>query len=204
MNVAEVEVVPDFADLGIRAFTTTRALGSFSTVTDDPVGQVMSRWRALRRVLGTGGPRFATASQVHGARVVMHSTAWDGWLRVDDADGHIATERGTAFAITIADCVPIFVAHPSGAIALLHSGWRGTAARIVESGISALASRGLAPTELRVHLGPSICGRWYEVSADVHRQLTGVDPGQPAAVDLRRVIAARARVFGDGGGAVGG
>jgi YfiH family protein len=193
---ADVEFVPDFADFGIRAFTTTRSVGSFSTATDEPVHLVMSRWRSLRRELRTGGPRFATAAQVHGTKVVVHSTSWDGWLRVDDADGHVSTGRGTAIAITIADCVPIFVAHPSGAVALLHSGWRGTAARILERGIDALARGGYAPAELRVHLGPAICGPCYEVSADVYRQLTGVDPGRPAHVDLRAVIADHARALG--------
>ena len=36
---------------------------------------------------------------------------------------------------------------------------------------------GFRPRELRVHLGPAICGECYEVSADVYAQLTGRDPG---------------------------
>jgi YfiH family protein len=193
---AGVETVPGLADFGIRAFTTTRSLGSFGTMSDEPVGVVMARWRDLRRELRTGGPRFATGVQVHGSRVVVHSTDWEGWLRADDADGHVAIERGTGLGVTIADCVPIFIAHPGGAVALLHSGWRGTAARIVEHGIDALARRGYPPRELRVHLGPAICGGCYEVSADVFRQLTGTDAGRPSTVDLRSVVAAHARAAG--------
>jgi len=193
---ADVETVTDFVDFGIRAFTTTRAVGSFGTMTEEPVRAVMERWAALRRELRLGGPRFATALQVHGNRVVVHASAWEGWLRVDEADGHAAIERGTAMAVTIADCVPIFIAHPSGAVALLHSGWRGTAARIIEQGIEVLTRRGCPAPELRVHLGPAICGGCYEVSADVYRQLTGLDVGGPATVDLRALIADHATTAG--------
>jgi YfiH family protein len=193
IGAADLETVPGLADFGIRAFTTTRSVGSFGTMSDEPVGVVMARWRDLRREMRKGGPRFATAAQVHGSRVVVHSTDWEGWLRVDDADGHVAVQRGTATAVTVADCVPVFIAHPAGATALLHSGWRGTAARIVDHGIDALARHGFPANELLVHLGPSICGGCYEVSPDVYRQLTGVDPGKPATVDLRSLIARHAR-----------
>jgi copper oxidase (laccase) domain-containing protein len=74
-------------------------------------------------------------------------------------------------------------------VALLHSGWRGTAARIVERGIESLAQRGFATAELRLHLGPAICGVCYEVGSDVFRQLTGRDSsGASAPVDLRALI----------------
>ncbi|MFL5576791.1 MAG: polyphenol oxidase family protein [Gemmatimonadaceae bacterium] len=196
---APFEPIDDFAPFGVRAFTTTRAAGSFSTAGDEPVGVVTARWTELRRALSRDGrqaPRFATAAQVHGSRVVVHGTGWEGWLRVDGADGHAALERGTAMAVTIADCVPVFIAHPSGAIALLHSGWRGTAGRIVERGIDALAHRGVPPHELHVHLGPAICGRCYEVSADVYGQLTGRATSGPTTVDLRALIADHAHAAG--------
>ena len=193
---AESEAAPDFAEFGIRAFTTTRAVGSFGVHTDEPVRDVMGRWSELQRELRPGGPRLATSKQVHGSALLVHHAAWEGWLRGDEADGHVAAERGTALAVTVADCVPVFVAHPSGAIALLHSGWRGTAARIVERGIEALAQRGFPASELRLHTGPAICGKCYEVSAEVYRQLTGKDPGRPTTVDLRLLIADHARAAG--------
>ena len=189
---AQSEVVPGLEEFGIRAFTTTRATGSFGLQTDEPVGVVMGRWSALRRELRPSGRRFATASQVHGATVLEHRPGWEGWLRAEDADGHVAMERGTAIAVTIADCVPVFVAHPSGAIAILHSGWRGTAARIVERGIDALIAHGLRAADLRLHCGPAICGKCYEVSADVYAQLTGRNPGSPTTIDLRALIAEHA------------
>jgi YfiH family protein len=190
------EVVDEFTAYGVRAFTTGRAAGTFSTAGPEPVHDVMARWDALRETLRPGGPRLATARQVHGTHVIVHGTGWEGWLRGDDADGHAATDRGTAMAVSIADCVPVFIVHPSGAAALLHSGWRGTAGRIVEHGIAALTLRGVPVAELRIHLGPAICGRCYEVSPDVHERLTGSRPSGPRVVDLRALIAQQARAAG--------
>ena len=142
------EAVPELEAIGIRAFTTTRAAGSFGVASDEPVRDVMARWDRLRAELATAGPRLATARQVHGDRVISHGTGWEGWLRCGDADGHFALERGTGMAVSIADCVPVFIAHASGAVALLHSGWRGTAARIVERAIDLFESRGIPSVEL--------------------------------------------------------
>lgn len=192
--VLEAEIVDSFRELGITAFTTGRAAGSFGTQSDEPVRDVMARWSALRARLG--GARLATAAQVHGDTILEHEEGWHGWLRADAADGHLARRPGTAMAVTVADCVPIFIAHPSGAAAILHSGWRGTVARIVERAISRFASVGLAPDELRIHCGPAICGDCYEVSADVARRLTGSDPGRSVRVDLRAIIVTHARELG--------
>jgi polyphenol oxidase len=190
------EVVDSFADLGVLAFTTGRAAGSFGTGTDEPVREVMARWTGLRALLGGSAARLATATQVHGSRVIEHGGAWRGWLRGEDADGHIAIERGTSMAVTVADCVPVFLAHPSGATAALHSGWRGTAARITEKALAQFRVHGFLASDFRLHCGPAICGRCYEVSAAVFAELTGRDPGVPTTVDLRALIADHARAAG--------
>jgi YfiH family protein len=111
---------------------------------------------------------------------------------VTEADGHFARRRGTAMAVTIADCVPVFIAHPEGAVALLHSGWRGTAARIVERALAAFSRQGLSAGDLRMHLGPAICGACYEVNAAVATALTGAPASGPQHVDLRALIAEHA------------
>ncbi|HUO52503.1 MAG TPA: polyphenol oxidase family protein [Gemmatimonadaceae bacterium] len=191
------EEAPGFADLGVRAFTTTRHAGSFAWHSEEPAAGIMARWEALQAELrAAGAPRLASAHQVHGARVLEHDGTWDGLLRAHDADGHFSLARGTAMAVTLADCVPVFLAHPSGAAALLHSGWKGTEARIVEQGIAAFARHGLRAPDLRLHLGPAICGRCYEVSPDVHQRLTGRAVTAPAPVDLRAIIAGHARAAG--------
>ncbi len=193
---APYDEIADFADFGIRAFVTTRAAGSFAVSGDDPVGAVMSRWDAVRASVGLSTDRFATARQVHGGRVITHRAGWSGWLRSNDADGHASPARGTAMGVSIADCVPVFIAHASGATAILHSGWKGTVARITEVGIRTLEASGVAPRELRLYLGPAICGSCYEVSPDVYRQLTGHAVAHRAPVDLRALIAGQARVCG--------
>ncbi|MDF1502512.1 polyphenol oxidase family protein [Roseisolibacter sp. H3M3-2] len=186
-----------FAEWGIRALATTRAAGSFSNAADEPVAAVMGRWSELQRHLFPHGEgRFATAHQVHGADVVDHVPGWAGWLRASAADGHLSPERGTAMAVTVADCVPVYVAHPSGATAMLHAGWRGTAAGILGVAVRRLAALRRRPSELRVLLGPAVCGRCYEVSPDVYQQLTGRAVDRPTTVALHDVLADQARALG--------
>ena len=193
----QLEIVKDFEEFGVRAFTTTRMVGTFSTASEEPAKDVMGRWDALRATAREfGATRLATAAQVHGNRVIEHVSGWDGWLRGPHADGHLSSTRGTALVVSIADCVPVFIAHSSGAVALLHSGWRGTAARIIASGVEAMRRAGCPPSELRIHLGPAICGKCYEVSADVLGQLTGKPASSSGHVDLRVLIAEHARALG--------
>ena len=193
----QLEIVRDFEGFGVHAFTTTRAFGTLGSNSDEPIKTVMGRWDALRATIASlGAQRLATAAQVHGDVVIEHVPGWSGWLRGPRADGHIAPDRGTAVAVTIADCVPVFIAHPGGVVAVLHSGWRGTAARIVQRAIAQLGARGLEASELRIHLGPAICGRCYEVSPDVVRTLTGRNVERPQPVDLRAIIAGHAADLG--------
>jgi YfiH family protein len=190
------EDVPGFASFGVRAFTTTRAAGTFSLSGADPTGEVMARWTGLQENLSPYARRTVIGRQVHGSHVITHRGGWEGLLRTGEADGHLAAERGIALAVSIADCVPIFIAHVSGIVAILHSGWRGTVARIIDAGLRAYARIGIGPEELKVHLGPAICGRCYEVSADVRSQLTGHEANRPGNVDIRSLIAEHAAEAG--------
>ncbi len=190
------EEIADFQSFGVRAFTTTRNAGTFGLAGQDPVGDVMSRWTDLQGELAQNARRLVIGRQVHGTRVVAHSGGWEGFLRAGEADGHLATEKGIALSVSVADCVPVFIAHPSGAVAILHSGWRGTAARIIDSGLAEFAKRKIAPDELLMHLGPGICGRCYEVSAEVRAQLTGETANRAGNVDLRSLLAEHAHEAG--------
>ena len=194
--LAGAEVVDSFRAFGITAFTTGRAAGSFGWHSEEPARDLTARWSALRTLLGGSAVRLATAAQVHGREVSIHESGWRGWLRGDAADGHLSTVRGTAMAVSVADCVPVFIAHPAGAAAVVHSGWRGTEARITEVAITELARLGFTADELLVHCGPAICGRCYEVSADVATRLTGHATERPTRVDLRAIIAEHARSLG--------
>jgi YfiH family protein len=190
------EKVEAFASIGVEAFTTTRTAGDYGLGDGEPPAETLARWRALQAELAEMAPRLASARQIHGARLLEHGEGSDGWTRHAGADGHLTVARGVACAVTVADCVPVFIAHPSGAVALLHAGWRGTAARIVEKGIGRLVDLGFDATDLRVHLGPAICGRCYQVGPDVFEQLTGWQTIRNRNVDLRALLAEQAKESG--------
>jgi copper oxidase (laccase) domain-containing protein len=92
--------------------------------------------------------------------------------------------------------VPVFIAHPSGAAAILHAGWRGTAAGILGVALRELGAAGLDMADLHMHLGPSICGTCYEVSPTVYQTLTGRTAEAPLPVDLRQLLADDGRSHG--------
>ena len=190
------EDVAELAGAGICAFTTTRDAGTFSLSGPDPTGEVMSRWTKLQEELSDRSRRTVIGRQVHGSTVITHRGGWEGLLRTGEADGHLAAERGIALAVSVADCVPIFMAHSSGLVAILHSGWRGTVSRIIDAGVNAYARLGFPPDELTVHLGPAICGRCYEVSPEVRAQLTGQPANRSGNVDIRSLIAEHAQELG--------
>lgn len=196
VDSAVAEELPDFSAIGAVAFTTTREWGSFALQSPEPAATVFGRWTALAGKVAPGAPRLASAHQVHGAHILLHREGWTGWLRAADADGHVALEPGTAMAVSVADCVPVFLAHPRGATAIVHSGWKGTEARIAAHAVAMLAQAGFPASELLVHCGPSICGDCYEVSPEVYHRLTTRTVDRPSPVDLRALIAADVRNVG--------
>jgi polyphenol oxidase len=174
---------------------------------DAPVGAVLGRWRALYQVLGC--ERAVHARQVHGAGLLLHGDGDPGILIGPDADGHVTTRAGVLLAVSVADCVPVYVVAPhTGAVALLHGGWRGAAAGILERGIAALQRLGADPADLLVHLGPAICGACYEVGLEVPAALGlelpaatradggTADPELRVHVDVRAALAHRAVAAG--------
>ncbi len=130
----------------------------------------------------------------------MHPDPGPGLLLVPDVDGHATAVPGVLLAVTIADCVPvILVGEHAGrrGVALLHAGWRGMAAGIVERGIAVLEERfGIPPRALHLHLGPAISRARYETGPEVHEALGLGRPEAPALLDLRTVAEERAREAG--------
>ncbi len=190
-------VAPGFSELGIMAFTTTRATGNFAWHSEhEAAGVVAARWDRLRSHLEPSTDRLVVAHQVHGATLLNHERGWSGLLRTGDADGHVSNGLTTAMAVTLADCVPVFIGHPSGAAAVVHSGWRGTEAGITALAIGRFIQMGFDATDLLLHCGPSICGSCYEVSPEVYARLTGDSVSRPTPVDLRGLICETARQLG--------
>jgi YfiH family protein len=139
------------------------------------------------------------AHQVHGAQVLWHTAAEGGWSIHEGADGHATATPGLTLLVTVADCIPVYLVAPERrAIALLHAGWRGTAASILANGISLLERQaGVRPDELVMHAGVGISGPCYEVGEEVIAGVgrTPVGPG-PWHLDIRAVLLEQAAALG--------
>jgi YfiH family protein len=153
-------------------------------------------WARLR--IATGARRVVRLRQVHGAVVRMADAvaASEDGEPADEGDALVTGTDGTLLAVTVADCVPVFVVDgEAGALGLAHAGWRGVAAGVLEAMLEMTARElGARVPDLYVHLGPAICGRCYEVGPEVPRAL-GLQ-GDPHRVDLRAVLRDRAASFG--------
>ncbi len=120
--------------------------------------------------------------------------------RAGRVDGQLADGPGWLLAATAADCVPVYLwSRELAHTGLIHAGWRGAAAGILRRAISRLA-RSLdrrpsgAVGDLRVHLGPAICGDCYEVGTPVLSAF-GLG-GTRARIDLREILAHQATAAG--------
>lgn len=161
-----------------------------------PIGAVLERWRAIGRAF-PGIQGIVVGRQVHGTRVLWHDGVTDLSIR-EGADGHATRTAGILLAVSLADCVPVYLVDPvARAVALLHSGWRGTAGRILAAGVAALrAQAGSAPQDLVMHAGVGICGACYEVGTEVASACGRPSAGSPTWLDLRALIAEQAMAEG--------
>ena len=184
---------------GLVAGLTTRGEShgdcSFALRGSDPADEA---WRALGAAFDPEFTGMAVARQVHGNKIAEHPARFDGRVVVDGYDGHMTLEPGLLLAITVADCVPVYLADPeTGGIALIHAGWRGIVAGIVERGIDRLSELTGGPaSRFLMHCGVAISGSRYEVGPEVVAQLGLGPPPGGRNVDLREVLASRARSVG--------
>ena len=148
-------LVPDWpAPAGVQALCTTRAGGvsqgpyasmNLGThVGDDPQAVQTNRAR-LQAALGqsTPGARPVFLSQVHGTGVAALTASTPDNT---EADACVATDAGVVCTIMVADCLPVLLAHTSGAVVgAAHAGWRGLAGQsgvgVLESAMRALFER---------------------------------------------------------------
>jgi len=159
----------------------------------------LEQWIRLMAAVGPGIESAAVARQVHGRRIRRHPPdSAAGLLIQDDADGHVAAAPGILVAVTVADCVPVYLLERArGAVAVLHAGWRGIAAGILEAGVEALlAASGGSVTDVVMHCGVSICGACYEVGPEVPEALGLSRPPGKVRLDLRAILTERARALG--------
>lgn len=158
-----------------------------------PVGEVMGRWRAFRSAV-PGFPGVVVSHQVHGSVVSWHGPL-SGMLIDGDGDGHATATPGVLLTVTAADCIPVYLADPiARQVALVHAGWRGVAGRVLRQGLAALTARGSRVENVSIHCGVGICGRCYEVGAEVFAALGLPTPAAgKGSLDLRQVLIEQAR-----------
>ncbi|MCB9761559.1 MAG: peptidoglycan editing factor PgeF [Alphaproteobacteria bacterium] len=140
-------------------------------------------WRRVGMALGVEGASVALCSQVHGDAVLDASAVGPGITSVGAADALICTRPGVLVAVRVADCVPILMAAP-GAVAAVHAGWRGTAARIATKALAQLcAAAGCAPAAVVASIGPCIGPERYEVGDEVVEAMCALVPREVAVLE---------------------
>lgn len=148
---------------------------------------VDENFRRIAGLLSCSVEDIVCSDQTHttNLRVVGREDGGKGIIREKDyrdVDGLLTDEPGVYLATFFADCVPLyFVDTKRRAIALAHSGWRGTVARMGQCVVEKMREvYGTDSANLTAVVGPSICQECYEVSEDVAEAFAGAfrGPGQ--------------------------
>jgi polyphenol oxidase len=169
---------------GTALFTTRRggvSEGPYASLnlglwTDDDAGRVRDNRERVRAEVGA--ERLAQGRQVHGTRVVVDAEG------IEEADGQVMTAPGVAAMVLVADCLPVALAGPER-VAMVHAGWRGLAAGILEGGVEATDAVAAA-------IGPGIGPCCYEVGDDVRAVFGTSEP----TLDLKAIARARLQAAG--------
>ncbi|MFJ2955928.1 peptidoglycan editing factor PgeF [Streptomyces sp. NBC_00669] len=169
-------------------------------VGDDPAAVRANRERAAR-ALGRDADRVVWMHQVHGRDVVVVDAPW-GERPVPAADAVVTTRADLTLAVLTADCVPVLLADPAaGVVAAAHAGRPGLVAGVVPAAVGAMVAAGARPERISALLGPSVCGKCYEVPAALRSEVASAVPesyaetswGTPALDVSAGVIAQLAR-----------
>jgi YfiH family protein len=150
----------------VVAFTTREggvSTGAFESLnlgsrSDDPA-RIAENRRLACAELGLEAERLAVNRQRHTARAFRARPG----ETTEVADALWSDEPGVPMLALAADCVPIAIVRTNGTpgIAVVHAGWRGLAAGVVEAAVSALGGPAAAI------VGPSIGPCCYEVGPEV-------------------------------------
>jgi len=160
----QAELIP-----GVRgAFTSTEA-GNLAFHVGNDAEAVREHRAALEERLGAGPVQYM--SQVHGADVAVVDTVSRG-TEAPVADGLVS--RGLPLAVMVADCVPVLLAGDGDGAPIL-AGRPGLAAGVVPAALQAM--RRLGARDIKAWLGPSVCGRCYEVPAALRDEVAELVPG---------------------------
>jgi polyphenol oxidase len=178
---------------GGRVLFTTRCDGNLSMRAGEDHERGLRRRDELCARLGL---RWLCASpQVHGTHVqrVLAVGGSCGMPAQIDADGHATALYGIGTTVLAADCLPVALGC-GGAVAMVHAGWRGLAAGVLEEGVSALRELG-GGEEIGAIIGPGAGACCYEVGAEVHRAL-GSGQRHGRKLDLQAIAHERLQAAG--------
>lgn len=140
---------------------------------DDPEA-VMENHRRFAQAIGYDERKLVFSDQVHTTKIykVTEADCGKGIARESDIigiDGLVTDRPGIPLITFFADCVPLFFYDPVGkVVALAHSGWRGTVARIGKVMLDYMKQEyHTQAKDVLCAIGPSICQDCYEISGDV-------------------------------------
>lgn len=140
----------------------------------DSYDNVIANHKLFAEAVGYDYKRTVLSGQIHETHIAHVTeadagTGMDGNGGMKGMDGLITDEEGIPLMTFYADCVPLFFYDPvKKVIAAAHSGWRGTVSRMGAVMVDRLASdNGCRREDILAVIGPSICGKCYEVSSDV-------------------------------------
>jgi hypothetical protein len=112
---------------------------------------------------------WSVLEQVHGARVLLVERPGAG--SGEAADAAVTTSGGAALAVLTADCAPVALASPEKILGIVHAGWRGLRAGVLESAVQAM--RRLGATRVEAVIGPCIHPCCYAFGTAELDQLEG-------------------------------
>jgi polyphenol oxidase len=188
-----------------RALFTGREQGNMSSVGGERSELAPAARESLRAMIGAR--QLVRGYQVHGSTVrrvtsVSHSAqppagavahgsdgeeaeqGADSQAVTHEADGQATALAGVATMVLSADCLPVALGC-EGAVAMVHAGWRGLAAGVLEEGVRAVAELGDGG-EIVAIVGPCAGGCCYEVGPEVHDVFGGAHRDGPR-IDLRAI-----------------
>ncbi|MFI6545717.1 peptidoglycan editing factor PgeF [Streptomyces prunicolor] len=144
-------------------------------VGDDPEAVRTNRELAAKS-LGLDPALVVWMNQVHGADVAVVEGPW-GSSDIPAVDAVVTARRGLALAVLTADCTPVLLADPVAGIAgAAHAGRPGMVAGVVPAAVRAMVELGADPARIIARTGPAVCGRCYEVPADMRADVAAVEP----------------------------
>lgn len=183
--------------VGLVAGFTTKAQGSMAG-SHHPLDEQAANRTALAHRLGFDA--VTRVKQVHGRDVVRVSGPSDPW---PIADAMWTDASGVLLGIAAADCVPVLVVDPEGAIGGAHAGWQGTTLGVARGLVDALVAGGAKRERLVASIGPSIGPCCYTIDEDRAQVISDrvgdaalVRDGGRVAFDLWRANAAQLRDAG--------